>query len=58
MIKLIRGGWFHCPVCDKKMFRLDKETEVKDFPAWCRRCKKEYLISVKGTRVDINSRRA
>lgn len=38
-------GWGLCPVCGKKMIRLTGTTKLVDFPAFCKSCKDEYLVS-------------
>lgn len=38
-------GWGLCPVCGKKMVRLTGTTKLVDFPAFCKSCKDEYLVS-------------
>ena len=39
------NGWGLCPVCGKKMVRLTGTTKLIDFPAFCKSCKDEYLVS-------------
>lgn len=39
------NGWGLCPVCRKKILKLTKTTKLIDFPAYCKSCKTEYLVS-------------
>lgn len=38
--------WLYCPICRRKLFKLRPKTRLVDFPAWCRRCKQEHIISL------------
>lgn len=38
-------GWGLCPVCRKKMVKLTSTTRLIDFPAYCKSCKMEYVVS-------------
>lgn len=38
-------GWGLCPVCRKKMVKLTSTTRLIDFPAYCKGCKAEYVVS-------------
>lgn len=39
------NGWGLCPVCRKKIIKLTSTTKLIDFPAYCKSCKAEYLVS-------------
>lgn len=39
------SGWGLCPVCRKKMVKLTSTTRLIDFPAYCKACKTEYVVS-------------
>ena len=40
--------WIHCPVCgNKTRVKIRKDTELKNFPLFCPKCKQEKLINVK-----------
>lgn len=41
-----RGGFACCPVCNAKMTRILPSTEARDFPAYCRSCKRQFLIDI------------
>lgn len=39
--------WYPCPHCGKKkMQRLRRDTKLTNFPAYCKWCKRETLISI------------
>ncbi len=40
--------WIRCPVCGSKTrLQIRKDTELKNFPLFCQKCKQETLINVK-----------
>ena len=46
--------WIYCPVCESKtrlQIRLD--TELKNFPLYCPKCKQENLIDVKKLQITV-----
>ena len=46
--------WIYCPVCGSKtrlQIRLD--TELKNFPLYCPKCKQENLIDVKELQITV-----
>ena len=46
--------WIFCPVCNNKTrTQIRKETELKCFPLFCPKCKKETLIDVKHQKVSV-----
>ena len=46
--------WIFCPVCDNKTrIQIHKETEIRHFPLYCPKCKKETLINVKEQKVSV-----
>ena len=46
--------WLLCPVCKSKTrIRLREDTELKNFPLYCPKCKQETLISVKHMRISV-----
>jgi Zn finger protein HypA/HybF involved in hydrogenase expression len=43
-----KGEWLLCPVCgSKKRDRVREDTELKNFPLFCPKCKRETLVNVK-----------
>lgn len=46
--------WIFCPVCNSKTrLQIRKETEMKYFPLFCPKCKKETLINVTQQRLSV-----
>lgn len=46
--------WIYCPVCGSKtrlQIRLD--TELKNFPLYCPKCRQKSLIDVKDLQVTV-----
>ena len=40
--------WLLCPVCgNKTRLKIWEDTELKNFPLFCPKCKQETLINVK-----------
>ena len=40
--------WILCPVCKSKTrVQIRKDTELKNFPLFCPKCRQETLVSVK-----------
>lgn len=39
--------WYKCPICgNPKMVRLREDTEMKNFPGYCKYCKTESIITI------------
>lgn len=39
--------WIRCPICGSKTrLQIRKDTELKNFPLFCPKCKQETLINV------------
>ena len=46
--------WILCPLCSAKTrVRLRPDTELKNFPLFCPKCKKEFLIDAKRQKVAV-----
>lgn len=40
--------WILCPVCGRKTHnKIRKDTEMKNFPLYCPKCRQEMIINVK-----------
>lgn len=47
-------NWIRCPVCgNKTRLRIRGETELKNFPLLCPKCKQETLINVKQMNMSV-----
>lgn len=54
----VKNGWLTCPVCNrnKKLLRIDRDTEAKGLPVYCRDCKHESILDIsRGQRVELRS---
>lgn len=46
--------WIRCPVCSNKTrVQIRKDTELKNFPLYCPKCKQEILIAAKDLQVTV-----
>ena len=47
-------AWVYCPVCGNKTRTMIREdTEMKNFPLYCPKCKKETIINVEDMEVTL-----
>ena len=46
--------WIYCPVCgNKTRNKVRADTELKNYPLFCPKCKKETLIDVKNQKIFV-----
>lgn len=46
--------WIYCPVCgNKTRLQIRADTELKNFPLYCPKCKQESLIDAKALQVTV-----
>ena len=46
--------WVRCPVCGNKTWlQIREDTELKNFPLYCPKCKQESLIDAKDLLVTV-----
>ncbi len=46
--------WIRCPVCgNKTRLQIREDTELKNFPLYCPKCKQESLIDAKDLQVTV-----
>lgn len=49
--------WVRCPVCgNKTRLQIRNDTELKNFPLYCPKCKQETLIEAKNLQVTVIKR--
>lgn len=49
--------WIRCPVCgNKARLQIREDTELKNFPLYCPKCKQESLIEAKNLQVSVVKR--
>ena len=46
--------WLLCPICkNKTRLKMREDTELKNFPLFCPKCKQETLINVKHLQMSV-----
>ena len=46
--------WITCPICkNKTRVKIREDTELKNFPLFCPKCKQESLVNVKQLNMSI-----
>ena len=46
-MKVSKIEWVRCPVCgNKTRLQIRQDTELKNFPLYCPKCKQENVINV------------
>lgn len=49
-----KENWILCPVCgNKTRLKIRKDTELKNFPLFCPKCRQETLIHVKQFNITV-----
>lgn len=49
-----QNKWILCPVCNSKTrLQIREDTELRNFPLYCPKCKQETLVDVKKLQVTI-----
>ncbi len=52
-----RAEWVRCPVCgNKTRLQIRVDTELKNFPLFCPKCRQECLIDAKNLQVTVIKR--
>lgn len=50
----ILSEWVRCPVCkNKTRLQIRADTELKNFPLYCPKCKQESLINAKDLQITV-----
>ena len=53
-----RAEWVCCPICrNKTRLQIRADTELKNFPLYCPKCRHESLIDAKNLHVMVIERR-
>lgn len=51
---LNKNEWVRCPICQNKTrLQIREDTELKNFPLYCPKCKQESLIDVKNLKIAV-----
>lgn len=46
--------WILCPICQNKTrLQIRKDTELKNYPLYCPKCRQETLIEVKNLQISV-----
>lgn len=54
---MVSSEWIRCPVCgNKTRLQMRADTELKNFPLYCPKCKQESLIDAKNLQVTVIKR--
>lgn len=49
--------WIYCPICgNKTRLQIRADTELKNFPLYCPKCRQENLIDAKDLQVTVIKR--
>lgn len=45
---IVKNGWVTCPVCkrNRRLLRVEPETQAWDLPVYCRDCKQEIVLNI------------
>ncbi|WP_018659608.1 cysteine-rich KTR domain-containing protein [Allofustis seminis] len=51
---MVTTEWILCPVCgNKTRLQIRQDTELKNFPLFCPKCRQEMLISVEQMKLSV-----
>ena len=51
---MLNEQWILCPVCkNKTRLKIRENTELKNFPLYCPKCKQEILINLKQFNITV-----
>lgn len=49
-----KAEWIRCPVCgNKTRLQIREDTELKNFPLYCPKCRQETLIEAKKFQITV-----
>lgn len=49
-----KSEWVRCPICgNKTRLQLRADTELKNFPLYCPKCKRETLIKAQNLQITV-----
>ena len=50
----MKSKWILCPICgNKTRLQIRADTQLKNYPLYCPKCKQESLIDVKNLHVTV-----
>lgn len=51
---MVDKKWLLCPICNSKTrLKIRFDTELKNFPLYCPKCKQESLITIKNLKITL-----
>lgn len=51
-----KSEWLYCPICgNKTRDKVRPDTELKNYPLFCPKCKRETLIDVRNQKIFVLS---
>lgn len=51
---IVERKWIMCPICgNKTRDKIREDTELKNFPLYCPKCKQESLIDAKNLQITV-----
>ena len=54
---MLKPEWVRCPVCgNKTRLQIQADTEFRNFPLYCPKCRQESLVDVKDLQVIVIKR--
>lgn len=54
-----KSEWIYCPICgNKTRDKVRPDTELKNYPLFCPKCKRETLIDVRNQKIFVLSSKA
>lgn len=43
----MKEQWVYCPICGNKIkLKINEDTEIKNLPSFCSKCKNTFIIDV------------
>lgn len=53
----MKTEWILCPICGRKTHdKVREDTEIKNFPLYCPKCKQETIIDAKDLQITVIQR--
>ena len=51
---MCKTEWIRCPICgNKTRLQIRTDTELKNFPLYCPKCKQETLIEARNLQITV-----
>ncbi|MEG1594187.1 MAG: hypothetical protein RR350_07215 [Oscillibacter sp.] len=43
---MVKGGWYYCPVCHRKIHKVAPDSVSYGLPFYCKPCKQEFFPTI------------